>query len=149
MAILNDKTLSIDIETFSRVDLSKAGVYKYVEDPSFEILLFAYAFNDDPVRVIDLASGEQLPDEVRVALQDPETTKVAWNANFERVCLWKKTGWPTFPEEWEDTMITAAELGLPKSLAEAGRVLGLPEDKQKLQEGKNLIQYFSKPARPS
>lgn len=143
------RTLSIDIETFSRIDLSKAGVYAYAEDQSFEILLFGYAFDEDPVQVVDLASGEQLPNEVEAALQDPEVTKVAWNANFERVCLWKKTGWPMFPEEWEDTMITAAELGLPKSLAEAGRVLGLPEDKQKLQEGKNLIQYFSKPARPS
>ena len=150
MAILRTtKTLSIDIETFSRVDLSKAGVYAYAEDPSFEVLLFAYAFDDKPVQVVDLASGEVLPDEVRTALQDPNITKAAWNANFERVCLWKMTGWPMPPEEWSDTMIMAAELGLPKSLAEAGRVLGLSEDKQKLQEGKNLIQYFSKPARPS
>ena len=143
------KILSIDIETFSKVDLGKAGVYRYAEDPSFEILLFGYAFDGDPVRVVDLASGETIPDEILAALQDPEITKTAWNANFERACLWHYLRFPQPPEAWDDTMIRAAELGLPKSLADAGRVLGLEEDKQKMKEGKNLIQFFSKPCRPS
>ncbi|MBR3231392.1 MAG: hypothetical protein IKF75_01810 [Lachnospiraceae bacterium] len=143
------KTLSVDLETFSAVDLSKAGVYRYAEDPSFEILLFGYAFDADPVRVVDLASGETIPEEIRAALQDPEITKTAWNANFERVCLWQYLRFPQPPEAWDDTMIRAAELGLPKSLADAGRVLGLEEDKQKMKEGKTLIQFFSKPCRPS
>lgn len=142
-------TLSIDIETFSKVNLGKAGVYRYAEDPSFEILLFGYAFDADPVRVVDLASGETIPEEIRAALQDPEITKTAWNANFERVCLWQYLRFPQPPEAWDDTMIRAAELGLPKSLADAGRVLGLEEDKQKMKEGKNLVQFFSKPCRPS
>lgn len=142
------KTLSIDIETFSTVDLSKAGVYKYAEDSSFEVMLLAYAWGDEPVQVIDLTE-QTLPRELFVALIDPEVTKTAWNANFERTCLRAITGGPMEPEQWDDTMIRAAQLGLPMSLGAAGQVLGLPEDKQKMQEGRNLIQYFAKPCRPS
>ena len=140
--------LSIDIETYSATDLSKAGVYKYAEDPSFEILLLGFALDNQPVRVIDLTE-EELPAWMDEALTDPEIIKCAWNANFERTCLAKAVGVPMPPEQWEDTMITAAELGLPLSLAAAGSVLGLPEDKQKMQEGRNLIQYFSKPCKPT
>lgn len=140
--------LSIDIETYSATDLSKAGVYKYAEDPSFEILLLGFALDNQPVRVIDLTE-EDLPAWMDEALTDPEIIKCAWNANFERTCLAKAVGVPMPPEQWEDTMIIAAELGLPLSLAAAGSVLGLPEDKQKMQEGRNLIQYFSKPCKPT
>ena len=143
------KTLSLDIETFSTTDLSAAGVYRYVEDPDFEILLFGYAWDNGVVNVIDMTDGGGLPGRVFEALIDPEITKCAWNANFERTCLTEHTGLPMPPEQWSDTMIKAAELGLPLSLAAAGAALGLPEDKQKLQEGRRLIQQFSKPCRPS
>lgn len=144
------KMMSLDIETFSATDLSAAGVYRYVEDPQFEILLFGYAFDDNPVQVVDLiATQGWIPSGAFNALTDPEITKCAWNANFERTCLAKYLGLPMPPEQWEDTMITAAEMGLPLSLADAGAALGLPEDKQKMQEGRKLIQQFSKPCRPS
>lgn len=149
--------LSIDIETYSEVDLGKAGVYRYAEDPSFEILLLAYAFDDGPVDVIDLtpqrpglaAAGKIKLDAVKDALQDPEVIKSAYNANFERTCLAAYLGIPMPPEQWQDTMILASELGLPRSLADVGTVLGLAEDQQKMKEGRNLIQYFSKPCKPT
>ena len=149
MKTTTDLMLSIDIETFSTTDLSAAGVYRYVEDPDFEILLLAYAFEDEPVKVVDLASGEDIPDDVALALTDPEVIKSAWNANFERTCLAEFMDTAMPPEQWEDTMITAAQMGLPLSLAAAGAALGLPEDQQKLAEGRRLIQQFSKPCRPS
>ena len=145
---ITKKTLSIDIETFSTVDLSKAGVYKYADDPSFEIMLLAYAWDDEPVHVIDMTE-RTMPREVIEAIMDPEVVKTAWNANFERTCLRAATGAPMPPEQWDDTMIRAAQLGQPMTLAAAGLVLGLPEDKRKMQEGRNLIQYFAKPCRPS
>ena len=144
------KTLSVDIETFSTTDLNSAGVYRYVEDPDFEILLLGYAFDDEPAQVVDLTVTQGwIPSGALSALTDPEITKCAWNANFERTCLAEYLGIPMPPEQWEDTMITAAEMGLPLSLAAAGAALGLPEDKQKMQEGRKLIQQFSKPCRPS
>lgn len=149
MKTTTDLMLSIDIETFSATDLSAAGVYRYVEDPDFEILLLAYAFEDEPVEVVDLSSGEDIPDDVALALTDPEVIKSAWNANFERTCLAEFMDTAMPPEQWEDTMITAAQMGLPLSLAAAGAALGLPEDQQKLAEGRRLIQQFSKPCRPS
>ena len=149
MKTTTDLMLSIDIETFSATDLSAAGVYRYVEDPDFEILLLAYAFEDEPVGVVDLASGETIPDDVALALTDPEVIKSAWNANFERTCLAEFMDTAMPPEQWEDTMIIAAQMGLPLSLAAAGAALGLPEDQQKLAEGRRLIQTFSKPCRPS
>ena len=142
-------TLSIDIETYSEADLLKSGVYVYTEDPSFEILLFSYGIDSEPVRLIDLASGEMIPQEILELLEDASVTKTAYNANFERTCLSRWLGIELPPEQWEDTMILAAELGLPRSLADVGKALGLPEEKQKMKEGRALIQYFSKPCRPT
>ena len=143
------KILSIDIETYSSVDLMKHGVYVYSESPDFEVELFGYAFDDGSVTVIDLMTGGKIPAYVLRALTDPEILKTAYNANFERTCLAQWTGWELPPEQWQDTMILAAELGLPRSLGDVGQVLGLPEDKQKMKEGKALIQYFAKPCRPT
>lgn len=142
------KTLSIDIETYSGTDLLSSGVYAYAEDPAFEVQLFGYAFDGGNVTVIDLEKGN-VPQFVVRALTDPEITKTAYNANFERTCLSAWYGIDLLAEQWQDTMILAAELGLPRSLAEVGKVLGLPEDKQKMKEGKALVQYFSKPCKPT
>lgn len=143
------KTLSIDIETYSATNLAKAGVYRYSEDSDFEILLFGYSVDGGPVQVVDLAAGEQLPDEVLSALTDPAVLKTAFNAQFERVCLSRYLGYPTGtyldPSSWHCTMIWAATLGLPLSLEGVGAVLGL--EKQKLKEGKDLIRYFCTPAK--
>ena len=143
------KTLSIDIETYSATNLAKAGVYRYSEDSDFEILLFGYSADGGPVQVVDLAAGEQLPDEVLSALTDPAVLKTAFNAQFERVCLSRYLGYPTGtyldPSSWHCTMVWAATLGLPLSLEGVGAVLGL--EKQKLKEGKDLIRYFCTPAK--
>ena len=141
--------LCIDIETYSEVDLVSSGVYAYAQDPSFEIMLFGYSLDGAPVEVVDFASGELLPDSVYYLLTDPNTLKTAYNANFERTCLAAWFDDPMLPEQWRDTKILAAELGLPGSLAEVGAALGLPEDKQKLKEGRDLIRYFAKPCKPS
>lgn len=140
-------TLGIDIETYSELDLSKTGVYAYAQHPSFEVMLFSYSIDSGPVKLIDLASGENLPEEILGALTDASVIKTAYNANFERVCLaqWQKKEMP--PEQWEDSMLLAAELGLPRSLADVGKVLNLPE--QKLKEGKDLVRYFAKPCKPT
>ena len=143
------RTLSIDIETYSSVDLRSCGVYAYAASPDFEILLFGYAYDDDPVQVIDLASGEKLPIELQNALYDPEILKTAFNASFERTCLSAFMGKTTPPEQWSCTAVWARELGLPSSLESVGVVLGLPEDKQKLKTGKALIRYFSIPCKPT
>lgn len=143
------KTLSIDIETYSAANLAKAGVYRYSEDSDFEILLFGYSVDGGPVKVVDLAAGEQLPDEVLSALTDPGVQKTAYNAQFERVCLSRYLGYPTGtyldPVSWHCTMVWAATLGLPLSLEGVGAVLGL--EKQKLKEGKDLIRFFCTPAK--
>lgn len=139
--------LCIDIETYSEVDLVSSGVYAYAQDPSFEIMLFGYSLDGAPAEVVDFASGELLPDSVYYLLTDPNTLKTAYNANFERTCLAAWFDDPMLPEQWRDTKILAAELGLPGSLAEVGAALGLPEDKQKLKEGKELIRYFAKPCK--
>lgn len=139
--------LCIDIETYSEVDLVSSGVYAYAQDPSFEIMLFGYSLDGDPVKVVDLARGEDLPTDIQIMLTDPNTLKTAYNANFERTCLSAWLCTPMRPEQWRDTKILAAELGLPGSLAEVGAALGLPEDKQKLKEGKELIRYFAKPCK--
>ncbi|MDY5287620.1 MAG: DNA polymerase [Lentihominibacter sp.] len=141
--------LCIDIETYSEVDLPSSGVYAYAEHPSFEIMLFGYSCDGGPVKVVDLARGEELPEDIYEALTDPDVLKTAYNANFERVCLTHYFGELMRPEQWRDTKILAAELGLPGSLAEVGAALGLPEDKQKLREGRALISYFAKPCKPS
>ena len=138
------KTLSIDIETYSDVPLQKTGVYRYVESPNFEILLFAYSADNQPVQMIDLACGEQIPKEVLLALGDESVIKWAFNAAFERICLSRFLGYPTEeylePESWRCSMIWAATMGLPLSLECVGAVLGLA--KQQLLEGKDLIKYF-------
>lgn len=139
--------LQIDLETFSSVDLIKCGVYRYVEAPDFEILLFGYAYDDEPVRVIDLTAFEDLPDEVLNALTDPRVTKTAYNANFERACISKHFGIECDPHQWICTAVWALALGLPGNLAGVAEVLKL--DAQKDIKGKNLIKYFSVPCKPS
>lgn len=139
------KTLSIDIETFSDVDLKKCGVYKYASSPAFEILLFGYAVDGGAVQVVDLACGERIPAEVVAALSDESVTKWAFNAMFERVCLSSYLEEWLEPEGWHCTMVWSATLGLPLSLEGAGAVLGL--EKQKLTEGKDLIRYFCVPCK--
>ena len=140
-------TLGIDIETYSSNDLSKGGVYEYVEAEDFTILLFAYSVNDSPVRVIDLACGEQIPDRIITALRDDKVLKTAYNANFERVCIGRYLGVYLRPEEWDCTMIKAVRLGLPFSLAQCAEVLGL--ENKKMAEGASLIRYFSCPCKPT
>ena len=139
------KRLSIDLETYSSVDLGKSGVYKYAESEDFEILLFAYSIDDGEVKVIDLASGEIIPEEILSALRDETIEKWAFNANFERVCLSRFLGKRLKPQGWYCTMIWSAYLGLPLSLEKVGEVLKL--NKQKLNEGKALIRYFSIPCK--
>lgn len=141
------KTLSIDIETYSDVQLPKTGVYRYCESDNFEILLFAYSIDSQPVQVVDLACGETIPEEIIAALEDDTVIKWAFNAAFERICLSRFLGYPTgtylSPESWRCSMIWAATMGLPLSLEGVGAVLGL--EKQKLTEGKDLIKYFCQP----
>lgn len=141
------KTLSIDIETYSDVQLSKTGVYRYCESPSFEILLFAYSVDAGPVQIVDLACGEKIPEDVIAALEDDTVTKWAFNASFERICLSRflgcQTGEYLNPESWHCSCVWAATMGLPLSLEGVGAVLGL--EKQKLTEGKDLIKYFCQP----
>ena len=141
------KRLSIDLETYSSVDLGKSGVYKYAESEDFEILLFAYSIDDGEVQVLDLASGEVIPEEILSALNDESIEKWAFNANFERVCLSRFLGKRLKPQGWYCTMIWSAYLGLPLSLEKVGEVLKL--DKQKMNEGKALIRYFSIPCKPT
>lgn len=145
------KNLEIDIETFSSVNLSKAGVYRYVESPDFEVLLFGYSVDGEEVKVIDLACGERIPQEIQDALEDDSVTKWAFNAQFERICLSKFLGYEhgTYlePDSWKCSMVWSAYMGLPLSLEGAGAVLGL--EKQKLTEGKDLIRYFCTPCNPT
>lgn len=157
------ENLSIDLETFSSVDLKKCGVYKYAESDDFEILLFGYSVDGSEVKVVDLAQGETIPEVVISALTDETVTKWAFNAQFERVCLsrylrdkginvnpgqtGKSEGLFLNPSSWHCTMIWSATLGLPMSLENVGAVLGL--DKQKLTSGKNLIKYFCLPCNPT
>lgn len=158
------RAMGIDIETYSSVDLTRAGVYAYTEAPDFEILLIGYKFDDeDEVHVLDTSSRAWQADAKRLdhmaaargasdfwaALMDPRVIKTAFNANFERTCLAAWTGKPMPPEEWRCTMIKALTLGLPRSLADVGIAMGLPEEKLKDPQGKALIQYFSKPCKPT
>ncbi len=139
--------MGIDIETYSSAPLPKCGVYRYCDAPDFEILLFSYAFDDEPVQTIDLASGETLPPEVISALKEPDVIKTAYNAQFERVCLSRYLGHWLDPHQWRCTMVMAAYLTLPGRLADAAVVLGTTE--KKMEEGKDLIRYFSVPCKPS
>nr|DAZ40311.1 MAG TPA: DNA polymerase I [Caudoviricetes sp.] len=161
------KTLSIDIETYSGVDLAKCGVYKYAESDDFEVLLFGYAADGGEVHVVDLANGEKIPDEIIDSLTNDSVVKWAYNANFERVCLSRylsdagvyldpfhdrhplsaECARYLNPESWRCSMVWAAYMGLPLSLEGSGAVLGL--EKQKLTEGKELIRFFCKPCAPT
>ncbi len=140
-------TLRIDLETYSSVDLKTSGVYAYVDSPDFEILLFGYAFDDDPVKIIDLLDFEDIPDHVQAALTDPAITKQAFNAAFERTCLAKHLGRPMDPKQWRCTAIHALYLGLPNYLGGVAKVLNL--EAQKDTAGTNLIKYFSVPCKPT
>lgn len=147
------RVMGVDIETYSSVDLTEAGVYAYVEAPDFDILLISYIFDDwgeDDVKTIDCFDAD--PDmmaEFCEALLDPQIIKTAFNANFERTCLAKWLQKPMPPEEWRCTMVKALTLGLPGNLAGAGEALGLPPEKLKDPQGKALIQFFSKPCKPT
>lgn len=143
------RRLLIDLETYSSVDISKTGAFRYTESPDFEILLLAYAWNDGPVRVLDLTDPlrrDELPD-ILSAILDPDTVKVAHNSAFERACLSRHLGRALPAGEWEDTMVLAAMNGLPQSLDAAGAALRLSE--QKIKEGTSLISYFCKPCKPT
>jgi len=138
-------TLALDIETFSDISLTECGVYKYVDSPYFKILLLAYAFDDEPVKIVDIACGEKIPKNVEKAIFDKSVIKTAFNAQFERVCLSKHFNKQVDPESWQCTMIKAMTLGIPGSLDSVSKTLGFPLDKQKLFTGKNLIRLFSIP----
>ena len=159
------KTLSIDLETYSSIDLAKCGVYKYAESPDFEILLFAYSVNESPVKVADVACGEEIPEDILAALTDDSVEKWAYNSQFERVCLsyWLRRNHPRYfksygttedsvgnflyPASWKCSRIWGAYMGLPLSLKGVGAILKL--DEQKMEEGADLIKYFCKPCRPT
>ena len=145
------KKLSCDIETFSDVDLIRCGVYKYADSPNFEMLLFAYAVDDGDVHIIDIAGGEELPEEIIQVIKSDTVVKTAYNAQFERVCLSRYLKLPEGeylnPQSWYCTAVQAAELALPLSLADVGSVLGV--ERQKMTEGKELIKYFCVPCKPT
>jgi len=139
------ESINIDIESFSSVDLSKCGVYRYASSPDFDILLFGYSVDGGDVHVVDLCQGEEIPADIVAALSDDSVIKWSYNNNFERVCLSNYFGTWFEPENWRCTMVWAAYLGLPRSLEDVGAVLGL--EKQKLSEGKELIRYFCVPCK--
>ena len=145
------KTINIDIETFSSINISKSGVYKYVESEDFEVLLFAYSIDGGKTEIVDIASGEKLSEDIIQALLDDNVIKWAFNAQFERICLSRflklTKGTYLNPKSWRCTMIWSAYMGLPFSLEGVGKVLGL--EKQKLIEGKDLIKYFCVPCTPT
>ena len=145
---MRENHLSIDIETKSSVDIGKAGAYKYAQSPDFGILLFAYSLDDSPVRVIDLACGEKIPETIRLALMDPAVTKHAYNAAFEWYCL-NRAGYQTPLEQWKCTMAHGLYCGYTAGLDATGKAIGLPQEKQKLATGKTLIKYFCTPCKPT
>lgn len=141
------RTLHIDLETFSDIDITKAGLYRYVQSPAFEILLFAYSYDYEPVRIVDLAAGEQIPAGIVRDLNDPNVKKTAHNAAFEINCL--KRFFSTEIYQWHCTMVHAYYCGLPGQLGQLGKALGLPESRQKMAAGKQLIKYFCMPCTPT
>ena len=141
------RTLSIDIETYSSIDIAKAGLYKYAQSKDFEILLFGYAFDDEPVKLIDLAQKEQLPEELVAALSDKNIIKTAYNAAFEWYCI--NRFWKSPIDQWKCTMIHGLYAGYPAGLKAIGDAIGLEEDKKKLLTGKSLIRYFCMPCTPT
>ena len=142
-------TLRIDIETYSSVDLRKCGVHRYVESDDFEVTLFGYAYGDSSVNVVDLLQGQALPQHVLHDLTDPEVTKTAFNAAFEVACISKHFGLQLDVTQWQCTSVHSLYLGLPGSLGDVGRVLGLDQDKQKMGVGGALIRYFCIPCKPT
>ncbi|MFZ5645791.1 MAG: DNA polymerase [Bacillota bacterium] len=142
-----NRHLSIDIETFSSVDIKKAGLYKYVQSPDFQILLFAYSFNRGPVQIVDLAQGEQLPPEIVFTLQDPSTIKKAYNAAFEWYCLNKFYYAPLW--QWGCTQLHGLYCGYPMGLGKIGEAMGMKEDKRKMGIGSALIRTFCIPCKPT
>lgn len=144
-------TLNIDLETFSSVDIKKAGLYKYVQSPDFEILLFGYSINGGPTKIIDLAQGEQIPEDILKSLHNPNVVKKAYNAAFEWYCLSKHFGWEPFTwlNQWRDTQLHGLYCGLPMGLDSIGKALNLPQDKRKMSIGKALIKLFCTPTKPT
>ncbi|WP_432642839.1 DNA polymerase [Acidaminococcus sp.] len=140
--------LSVDIETYSDQDIGSVGLYRYVDTPAFEILLFAYSYDFGPVTVVDLTQGEQIPQQILDDLQDASVIKHAYNAVFEITCL-NHAGIRTPADQWRCTMLHGLYLGYPAGLANLGKALGLPEDKQKMSVGKALIRYFCIPCKPT
>lgn len=143
------RVLHIDLETYSDIDIGKCGAYRYADSPNFEILLLAYAYDDEPVTVIDVAQREEWPTQVLDDILSSDITKVAHNAAFERICLSKFLNTHLDPKAWHCTMVHALSLGFPASLADVGKALNLGEDKQKMAVGKRLITYFCKPCKPT
>lgn len=143
------RVLHIDLETYSDIDIGKCGAYRYVDSPNFEILLLAYAYDDGPVTVIDVAQKEGWSTQVLDDILSSNITKVAHNAAFERICLSKFLNTKLDPKAWHCTMVHALSLGFPASLADVGKALNLEEDKQKMAVGKRLITYFCKPCKPT
>lgn len=141
------RTLHIDLETYSDIDITKAGLYRYVQSPAFEILLFAYSYDYEPVRIIDLAAGEQIPAGIVRDLNDPAVKKAAHNAAFEINCLQKFFATQVY--QWHCTMVHAYYCGLPGQLGQLGKALGLPEGRQKMAVGRQLIKYFCTPCTPT
>lgn len=141
--------LAIDVETYSSIDIRTSGAYKYVQAPDFQILLFAYAFNGEEIQIIDFMNDEVLPERVMKALVDPMIIKTAFNANFERNTIEVDCSVNCPPEQWQCTRVKALTLGLPGSLDMVGKAMHFEEDKQKMKEGKALIQYFCKPCKPT
>ncbi|MBS5285307.1 MAG: DNA polymerase [Clostridiales bacterium] len=142
------KHLSIDIETRSAVEIGKTGLYRYAQDPEFEILLFAYMMDNDPVQIVDLERGETIPEEILKALKSPDVMKHAYNAAFEWYCL-NQAGYKTTLGQWRCTMVHGLYCGFTAGLEATGKAIGLPQDKRKMVVGKALIRYFCVPCRPT
>lgn len=149
----NIESLSVDIETFSSVDLMKAGLYKYVQSPDFEVLLFAYSVNNGPTQIVDIAQGEEIPKEIRIALASDSVTKHAYNAAFEWYALSNFMGWQSHPNtwlpQWRCTMFHGMYCGYTAGLGPTAKVVGLPQDKRKMTVGKQLIKLFCTPTKPT
>ena len=141
------RSIHLDVETYSSIDLKKSGMFKYVESPDFEILLFAYSLDSGPIQVVDLAAGEYLPPWLAAALLDPGYVKHAYNSSFEIGCLSKFLG-PLPVDQWRCTMLHGLYCGFTAGLAATGKALGLESDKQKLNTGNALIRYFCVPCTP-
>lgn len=141
--------VTLDFETYSETDIKSAGAFKYMEDPKFELLLMAYAYGDDEVKLVDFASGDDWPEGFKEDLVNPDVLKIAHNAAFEREAIRQALGLYSPPEQWLDTMHMAAQCGLPLSLDGVGKALGFDEDTAKMKEGKALIRYFCQPCKPT